>query len=368
MKTTYYNLLFLLIFPVLLFANPNNDKDWKGKYSKEKRINKEFDVSADATLKINNDYGNLKLTTWNENRIVIEVIIKTNGDDEDKVIKKLNEITVDFETSRTLVSATTRFEKDNSSNSWWSSWISGSSNSVNMEINYIVKLPATNNVDLDNDYGTISLDVLQGRAKIDCDYGKITIGELLADNNFLSFDYSSGCSFEYIKSATIDADYSGFTIEDAESLKIDTDYTKGKIDKVKNVVYNSDYGELEVTQVNNIQGDGDYFGLKLGDVYGNVQVIADYGSIKIESLKKDAGNMDINGDYTDIRIGYEAGYEFTFDVDLSYANFSGIEGLTITTEDKSSYNKTYRGYNGNKNAKNKLHIDSDYGSVKMERK
>ena len=368
MKAIYFNILILLAFPALVMASPNDhDKNWKGKYTKEKKINKEYDVSKDALLKIQNDYGNLELTTWNENKIVIEVIIKTNGDDEEKVQSKLNDISVDFEESRSMVSARTRFNKDNGSNNWWSSWTGGGNNKVNMEINYIVKLPITNSVDLDNDYGGISIDVLEGRAKIDCDYGKINVGELKGDDNFITFDYSSGCTFDYIKSATIDADYSGFTIDEAEDLNIDTDYTSGTIGKAKNVQYNSDYGGLTVMKVNNIKGDGDYFSLKLGDVYGNIDVVADYGSIKIETLKKDAGNVDLDGDYTGIKIGYEAAYPFTFDVDLSYASFSGTEGLEITYESKKSTSKEYKGYNGSKTAKNNIRITSDYGSVRMNR-
>lgn len=368
MKAIYYNLILLLVFPAIVMATPNNhDKNWKGKYTKEKKIKKEYDVNSDATLNIQNDYGNLELTTWNENRIVIEVIIKTNGDDEEKVQEKLNDITVDFSGTSNLVTARTRFSKDNGSSNWWSSWTSGGRNNVNKEVNYIVKLPATNNVDLDNDYGGISIDVLQGRAKIDCDYGKITIGELMAEDNYITFDYSSGCTFDYIKSAVIDADYSGYTIEEVENIKIDTDYTSGKIIKAKNVEYNSDYGGLEVMTVNNIKGDGDYFSLKLGDVYGNVQINADYGSIKVDTVKKGAGNIDLEGDYTGIKLGYDAAYEFTFDIDLSYAGFSGTDGLEFTLQDKSSYSKRYAGYNGSKNAKNRVRISSDYGGVKMFR-
>ena len=69
-----------------------------GKHTKEKKIKKEFKVSADSNLKLNNSYGNVDITTWDENRVVIEVIIKTNGNDEDKVEKRLEEINVAFDT------------------------------------------------------------------------------------------------------------------------------------------------------------------------------------------------------------------------------------------------------------------------------
>ena len=60
-------------------------------------------------------------------------------------------------------------------------------------------------------------------------------------------------------------------------------------------------------------------------------------------------------------------HEFTFNVNLSYAGFTGTDGLEFTLKNKSNSNSTYEGYNISKSAKNNLFIDSDYGSVKMNR-
>lgn len=367
MKAIYFNLLLILVFPALVLANPVHDKNWKGKYTKEKKINKEFSVTSDALLNISNDYGNIDITTWEENRVVIQVIIKTNGDDEQKVREKLNDITVNFEASSSYVTAKTKIDK-NESQSWWSSWTGGNnSHSINMEINYIIKLPATNAVTLENDYGNISIDRLLGNANLDCDYGKLNIGELLADNNKITFDYNTGCTFDYIKSATINAGYSTYSIEKAGNLIISADYSNGSIKEVKNLQFNADYGSFKIDKVNNIQGDGDYCTVKLGDVFGNVELTSDYGNFIIERLTKNAGNVSLNGDYAGMKIGYDAAYEFTFNVNLSYAGFTGTDGLQFTLKNKSNSNSTYEGYNISKSAKNNLFIDSDYGSVKMNR-
>ena len=212
-RATLYKISFVFfLFPLMIFAS--NGK--KGKYTKEKTIRKEFNVEKNATLKIDNSYGNLDIITWSEDRIEFEIRIQTSGNDEDKVQEKLDEINVDFDSASDYVSAVTKFSKSKSS-SWWK-W--GSNNSVNMKINYIVKLPITNNVNLNNDYGTINLVKLEGKATLHCDYGKITAKELLADNNDISFDYSNNCYFEYIKSGKINADYSDYTVSKTNNLDI----------------------------------------------------------------------------------------------------------------------------------------------------
>jgi len=347
-------LTLLLIVPALAFSN-NAIKD---KHDKEKTIKKEFSVSSNALVEIDNSYGNLDIVTWNENRVVFEITIKTSGNNEDKVNEKLEGITVEFNASSSKVSAKTIFNKNNSS--WWS-W--GKNNNVNMQVNYIVKMPITNSVNLSNDYGAINLAKLEGKATISCDYGKITTKELMAEGNILNFDYTSGCTFEYINSATINADYSSYMIEKAKNLTISADYTQSKIELAEDVKYNCDYGSITIEKVNNIVGNGDYLTTKIGDVYKNVKIEADYGSIKIDRMNSNAGSLNINADYTGIKIGLASGYAFNFDIDLEYASLNDTDGFEYSKKITESGSKKYAGYVGNNNSSNLVKISSDYGNV-----
>jgi hypothetical protein len=341
-----------------LFAMANN-KD--GKYTKKKTINKEFSVNSNATLSVDNSYGNIDVITWNENRIVFEIIITTTGNNEEKVQDRLDDITVEFDGSSNSVSAKTKFSSR--SNSWWN-W--GRNNNVKMKINYIIKIPITNNIDLNNDYGSINVDKLEGHAKIDCDYGKITTKELLADNNSISFDYSNNCYFEYIKGGKINADYSGFTVSKTNNLDINADYTSSKIEIAENVKFNCDYGSIAIDKANNVSGNGDYLTIKIGDVYKNVSIIADYGAIKIANITANAGNITIKSDYTGIKIGYDQNYNFNFNIELDYASLNS-EGLEFLRKEVKSRSKYYSGYYGNKNSVNTIKIESDYGSVSLNK-
>jgi len=363
MKTTllYKITIAFLLLPMLLVAGTNPET--KGKHTKEKVIKKEYAVNADATLKIDNSYGNLDIITWDEDRVVIEVTITTNGNNEEKVQKKLDEITVDFEASSSLVSAKTKFNK-NGSSSWWK-W--NNSSNVNMKINYVIKMPITNHVNLSNDYGSINLDKLEGRAVISCDYGKITTKELMADDNSLSFDYTQNSYFEYIKSGKINADYSGFTVAKAKNLAVVADYTKSVIEIAEDVAYNCDYGSITIEKANNIAGNGDYLTTRIGDVYNNVSIEADYGSIKIENMTANAGDVTIESDYVGITIGYDTGYNFDFIMDLEYGSLRDHDNLEFTKKNVKSSDKYYEGYHGSENSGNTIKVTSDYGSVTLNK-
>ncbi|MEO5788419.1 MAG: hypothetical protein ACOH2D_00940 [Gelidibacter sp.] len=359
MKIKFNFLVIFLLLSHLTFA----ESGWQGKHTKEKTIKKEFSVNREALLKINNSYGNINIITYSGNTISIEVKIKTNGNSLEKVEEKLNDITVDFQASSSLVSAKTVFNKKNS-NTWWN-W--GKNSNVNMEINYLIKLPITNSVDLNNDYGSINLDRLEGQAKISCDYGKITTKELLADNNYISFDYTNNSYFEFIKSGKINADYSGFTVAKTKNLEINADYTRSVVEIAEEVSYTCDYGSITIDKANNVKGKGDYLTARFGEVYKNIQVNADYGSIKIDRMTANAGNVSIDSDYTGVTIGYDSGYQFRFDITLEYASLRGAEDFQFTKQKTQSSDKYYQGYYGNSNTNNLIKITSDYGSVTFKR-
>ena len=358
MRPLFKLVLIALLLPTIAVANGNPRK---GKYTKTKTLNKEYTVNADAGLRVDNSYGNIDVVTWNENRTVIEVVITTNGNNEEKVQDKLNDIDVDFSGSSSMVTAKTIFKgrKNNS----WSFW--KKNNNVHMEINYTIKLPISNNADLSNDYGAISINKLEGNCKISCDYGQVNIGQLMADNNYLSFDYTNNSTIEYMKSGKINADYSSFTLERVEDLEINADYTKSEILNARSIDYSNDYGRISIGGVDNITGRGDYIPLKIEELRGDLNVNSDYGSVTVKKIAASAGDITIQSDYAGIKLAFDSGYHFDFFVDLSYAGLSGKEDLEVLKSSKDHSSKSYSGYHGSKNSGNTININSDYGGVSL---
>ncbi|WP_246067709.1 hypothetical protein [Changchengzhania lutea] len=349
----FLSLLFMM--PLLVSASVETDY----KHDKKKTISKEFTVNKNASLEVNNSYGNIDIITWNENRIVIEVTITTSGNDADKVQKKLDDITVKFSASPERVAAKTIIDGKNS-NSWWK-W--GKNNNVKMSINYTIKLPIANNINLNNDYGNITVDKLEGRAEINCDYGKITTKELMSDNNILNFDYTKNCYFEYIKSGKINADYSDFVVAKAKVLDINADYSNSKIEVAEDINYNCDYGKVTIEKANNISGNADYVTSVIGDVYKTINLNADYGSIKISRLNENAGDVTIKSEYAGITIGLAPTYNFNFIFKLEYASLRDSNGFNFTKKVEESSDKYYSGYYGKQNSGSTMHIVSEYGNL-----
>lgn len=357
MKFIYKITLLAFLIPLLTFGNTD-----KKKHEKTKTISKEYSVNADAKVAINNRYGDLNITTWNKNRVEIEVQITVKGDDLDEVESKLEAIQINFNANSNLVEAETIIEKKRSNWSWW-----GNSKNVNYKINYIVKMPKSNDVSLNNDYGSIYLGNLDGDASINCDYGKIAIGELSSDNNNINLDYCSSSSIKRIKEGSVNIDYSKLTIDNSEKIKLNADYSTMKFDKAGSIDFNQDYGSISVNDVSRINGNTDYVTMRFGTVRDRLTVDADYGSLRIKNLKNTFSKIDIDAEYTGIRIGVESGINFDFEIDLQYSSFKrDDDNIEFYKSISKSTKKYYEGKYGKGNSNASLRINSQYGSVRIE--
>ena len=186
MKLIPYKIAFLLVFiPLLSFSNG----PLRGKFKKTKEVSKTFNATNNTTLNIKNKYGNVDITTWNKNSIEIKVTITVSGNDEDVVETKLDKIRIGFDDNEGQIFATTKVGKSKSKswfNSNWFSWTT--SENINYQIDYQVKMPIENDLNIANDYGSIILDELKNLAPDIVETCQAAVKKGKEDLDFFRFD------------------------------------------------------------------------------------------------------------------------------------------------------------------------------------
>ncbi|MGK0378039.1 hypothetical protein [Patiriisocius sp. Uisw_017] len=353
----FYKIAVLLLIPFVSFAN--HDK-FKGKYTKEKTIKKEFSVNEEASLEVDNSYGNITIVSWNENRIIIEVFIKTNGNSEEKVQERLDEIQIELSGNSSKVTAKTNINA-NESSSWWRN----SNSNVSMEINYVIKVPETNTIDLNNRYGAITVGNHKGTAKINNKYGQLSVGNLMADDNYIQIKYVKTATIVSMKSGKIVAGYSTFTLNNSEKLELVADYTTSNLGVIGDLNYRNRYGKLNADNAGDVLGEASYNNVKFEKISGNANFNLRYSGLTVGLLTATAKDVTIQGSYSGITLGIENGYAFDFEADLKYGSLKGTDFMNITSKDKSGSKSNYEGYHKNQNSENKISINSSYGSVTL---
>lgn len=349
---TLFNLLILMLIPLTALAH---EKDAQ-KYSKQKTIKKAYIVNPDAGIDIDNAYGNIYVTTWNEDKIELDIVIKVSSDKEDWAIKKLNDIDVDITALKSLVTAKTTFANGAGK--------TGTKNN-SIEVNYTIKIPKNGSVTLDNKYGQIITTDLFGPTNIECKYGKLLLGKLYSVNNQIEIEYCGKSTIEYVKNARISADYSGLSMNDFGSVVLEADYTDVSLHKGDNLKYDCSYGALKLGAISSIEGSGDYLSIAVSALSGNLSVNTSYSKLFIDQVTAKAGNIVVNSNYTTVQIGYNSNYAFDFDVKVKYANFKYAD-LEVSNKHEARTSKNYSGYY-KKQGVNKVVITSGYGNVLLNK-
>ena len=342
-------LLTLLLIPFLGFSNDDFN------YTKQKVINKAYIVNSDAGVNIDNSYGTIFVTTWNEDKIEIEVTIKVSGNSENWVNAKLAAIDVDFTALKSMVSAKTTFTNTSTQKN-------GRDNSF--EINYTVKIPKNGTVKLNNKYGNIGTTDLFSSTDINCKYGKINLGRLNGNINNIQISYSSNSTIEFLKNGAVNARYSGLKMDEVNKIDLFSDYSEIDINQGNDIKYISKYGSVKIKKLNSLDATGNYLTIYVGSVNNQLNLKARYSNINIDAIQPKANNIQIAAAYTGIDIGFQNNYSFDFDVSLKFADFKYDNELSIYSKEETNTAKRFSGY-FKKKGENKITITSEYGNVKL---
>ena len=366
MKKLYKILALLLLVPAMTLAG--NDR---GKYTKTKKLSKQYSLNADGMVKISNSFGNVTITSWDQPQVTFEIVVEVNGDDESKVEKRLKEIDVRFNSSSEMVEARTfNGESDDDDFSFWDLFKSNNNRGYNgkVKIDYVVKMPITASLDLSNDYGAVIIDKLEGRADISCDYGRLDIGQLMSRENELSFDYTRSSHIDYMKSGIIRADFSDFDLYGCEQLEFKGDYTKARLHKTARLNYKADFGTVETEESISVVGRADYTTSRLGMVLEKLDMTTDFGTLKVQELSKSIKLVNVRSDYTTIDLNYHRDANFRFDIDTEFANINTSNDAEITNSAKDHTDRSIAGYVGQSgDSAGMIRIKSEFGSVTLKR-
>jgi hypothetical protein len=326
--------------------------------SKQKNINKTYIVNSNAGIDIDNKYGNITVSTWDEDKINLDITIKVSGGNEEWVNQKLNSIDVNITALKSLVSAITTIGNSSLKSR-------GSSNSF--EINYVIKIPKNGSVKLDNKYGNITTINLESTTDIVCKYGKVIIGKLNGNSNRIELGYSQNSTIDYIKTGNIEARYSGLKINESGNLNLDANYTDVSLQEGQNIKYQGSYGNFKFQKINSLVGTGNYLTVSIAEISKDLSIDATYSKINVESLNDKPKNVNINTGYTNVSLGYNTNYAFDFDINTKYGSIKNDGSLDISVNEVKNSSKKISGFN-KKKGQSKIVVNSNYGNVILIKK
>lgn len=320
-----------------------------------KKISKSYDVNKDATLAIKNKFGKINCENWDKNSISIEVTITVEASNQEKANKYFDKIDISFSGSSTRVSATTNLEDrlfDRNNNE--------------ISIDYMIYMPTTISVELDNKFGDIIIDEVHGSSVIELGYGSINAKKLAGDNNELEIKFSEGF-IGYVKSADLELKYSELEIDEANDMSAESKFSELHISKIDVLTLESGYDDDFIGKIRDLDVEADFSDVEVRSISERLIAEIDYGELKVKEMGRDFDLIDISSSFSDANIGFnsEAGFRLIATIkmgDLSYPR----DKARLSVVDISFTSSKYEGVIGdNQDTGSKVIIESKNSDVTL---
>lgn len=296
----------LLVAVTGLFAKEGPDVEKKKTYTKS------YAVSSSDKVSINNQFGEVKIITWNKSEAQVDVTITVKGSSDERAQTILDRINIEDGKSSDGVWFKTNMKNQN----WKGNDNRKGEHNQSMEINYEVHMPAANPLDLDNQFGKSFVPDMTGPVEITQKFGDLVAGNL-ANVKELHVEFGSA------------------VIESIKDCKVVIKFSKAEIKKMS----------------------------------GNIKATFEYCDKMKLSLNNTVTDLNINNQFSKIELSVADGFNGDFDIHTSFSEFHNSTSLPIKeTRDDSDdhgprFDKDYSGKSGSGACKVK--IKASFGNVKF---
>ena len=328
-----------------------------------KDYHKEYQADKNTTLDLSNKYGDITVTAWDKDQMVIDVRVTVKHPDKEKAEKYLEQINVEFSQENNTIYAKTVLDDKFSFTGWWG-------NTREFKINYTVKMPYTSNLTLANRYGNTDIDELRGLVNLDIKYGNVEVDKLTRGNekpfNRIEVAYGKATILEggwldmYIR-------YSPATVDKSQALLIDSRYSRIKIGTTSSAVGDSKNDNYNIEKINNLVLKADYTPVTAGTVAKKIAFTGSYGSLSVDEIPAGFESVDVDIRYSGARLVIADNASYQLDAKSSYGGIKYNEdNLKINRRIVENNSSEVTGLMGNdEKTSSTVKLRTSYGTIKL---
>lgn len=356
MKTRKYRLALFL--PLLLAVNL---QIFAAGEELKKNFHKEYPVTPETLLEVQNKFGNVNIINWEKNQVSIDVNIILEHPDKEKAARLLEYINVDFSQTGNVIRAVTVI--DNKFSTFQTGW---GSNQKKFSIDYEIYIPKTLNINLLNKYGSVYADELAGLVRIEIKYGKLSINNMSRgsgnEKSSLVVAYSE-CNVTEANWLKVEMKYSKLRISNAQVLGILSKYSDLNLGIIRSVVLESSYDNYKFDRIGTIKAQSSYTNYTIDRVEKKLNLVTAYGGMTVNLVDAGFENIDLTGKYAKMVafIDPDASYMLNGTAEYSKIKVPSGNKLSRIIQNTSQTLKGVVGTNPNPDAT--VNISTKYGEV-----
>ncbi len=296
---------FLLFLAIIMMTHAVVSQSSKTRLTKN--ISKSFSMEENATVEVANKYGQIIVKTWEYDSVLVEVEITAFGKNDDLVEKVMDRVDFEFNnfgdllTVETVLDRKSGFFKEVWNNIGDYSKTLLSKNKLN--IDYEITIPKKAKLNLDNKFGNVYVNSLEGRSKISLAHGNFKANELLGSTKlYLSFGKGNikriNDGFLELKGMELDVRRSG-------NLKVESSTSTLQFEDITSLKLNSRNDKIRIDKVKFIRGRAGFSNVIVDSMIDNANMELNYGEFIINKVSPNFANINLNGKSADINLSFD---------------------------------------------------------------
>lgn len=283
-------------------------------YSEKREQGKSFKLKSGTSVLVSNKYGNVNVLPWEKDSVRIEVSISAQSKQASKVVKILSTIDCEMIATANSISARTVFY-DNSATFWkdvvsYAGQVINTSN--NLQINYTVYMPVTNDIKIENKFGNVYMDSHSGNADITVSNGDLQARDF---NGGLKLKLEFGsASFQDAGKAQLSINYSDLTARRINKLNLNSRSSTIDIEETGAIELVSSRDKLVVKSSNSVSGEASFSRIRINELEAMCTMNTKYGELRLNSIARDFRNINVKSEYTDVFLGFNPSDSYSMEL------------------------------------------------------
>jgi len=274
-----------------------------------KNISKAYQVSENTTVDISNKYGQVLISTWDKDSVVINIEIVAYERTNEAVGKLMDRVEIEldyfggFVTSKTILDRNTSFIKErwNSLGDYSKTLLSKNK----ISIDYEIFMPHAATLILENKFGDVVIDGKLGSTKITMAHGDLKAQSF---EGLTRLDISFGKAkiktikqgYMVLKSATLE-------IQKVGDLNIESTSSQININEIEGINLLSRNDQIIINKARVLSGNSNFSDIKMEKLLDIIDYKLKYGGIVITHVNANFSKVDVQSESADINLTFENG-------------------------------------------------------------
>jgi hypothetical protein len=306
---------------------------------------KEFNASGSTELSVTNQFGNINIAEWDQNKVSITYIVEVTNSDEAKARKVMDRIKVEFKEEGNLIKVKTIIGEQGNLNLH-----GGKDKKQSFRIDYFIKCPTNIKVSLDNQFGDMIIGSFTGTFEANQQFGSLNAVNLTGSDSKINMQFGE-ITIGTLINAKID-------IQHCEALKI----SDGGVLKL-----HAQFTEINLGTINTLEAELNHCEFKAENLKGILKMNNNMGSTEVVNVDPGFKAIEIDQNMGDVSLGFDpiAGYQLDAEVNMGSLKVPETIKANKNKEDNVPGLKAdkVRGTIGN--GSSQVKISANMGSVKI---